>query len=319
MKFSVIIPCYNAAATIERALDSLVKQSFGNWEVICVDDCSKDNTREIIRVYAEKYKGSNITLVCNEKNSGPGVSRNRGISMAKGDYLIFLDADDFFDLSAFAVINKEIQQTNADIVFYGFNQVFGNSIRKRPMQKRNSVAEYMALVNGNLWGGAWKGSLWKGIEIPAISNAEDIAVIPVLISRSEKIVTLNDSLYNYIYSSSSISSKPRPKVCENFVSSFQYTTEHVNLERFRDEIEFHGIKTIIYGATLNAIKARMKKSDIIELWKVFNDMFSQWIKNKYLVSYPISKRLFVWLAFKRCFVGLRLYTKAQGALLKIIG
>ena len=121
MKFSVIIPCYNAASTIERALDSLTLQAFSDWEVICIDDCSKDNTADVIMSYSDKHKEALITLLRNEKNSGPGVSRNNGIAIAKGEYLMFLDADDYYDLTAFDVLNTEIAQTDADIVFYGFN------------------------------------------------------------------------------------------------------------------------------------------------------------------------------------------------------
>ena len=148
MIFSVIIPCYNAATTIERALDSLVIQAYRDWEVICIDDCSKDNTREVIKAYADKHKDSNISLLCNEKNSGPGVSRNKGIAIAQGEYLCFLDADDYYDLSTFKVLDKEIGETDADIVFYGCNQIIGKTLRKRPVTPRNGLLDYMALVGG---------------------------------------------------------------------------------------------------------------------------------------------------------------------------
>ncbi len=319
MKFSVIIPCYNAAITIERALDSLVMQDYKDWEIICIDDCSKDDTREVIRAYADRHKDAKITLLCNEMNSGPGVSRNNGIAIAQGEYLCFLDADDYYDLSMFQVLDKEIGKTDADIVFYGFNQIIGKTVRKRPVKPRNGLLDYMALIGGSFCGGVWRRLLWADIEIPAISNAEDIAVIPVLISRAKKVVAIKNLLYNYLHSNSSTSSRHHPQVSYNFVSSFHYTLQHIDIERFHDSVEFHGIKTIIYGATLNALKVGMSRNEILELWSEFENVFPRWTDNKYLESYPRSKRVFVKLASHRCFLLMRCYAGIHSVLLKSLG
>lgn len=319
MKFSVIIPCYNAASTIERALDSLTFQAFSDWEVICIDDCSKDNTADVIKSYSDKHKEARITLLCNEKNSGPGVSRNNGIAIAEGDYLMFLDSDDYYDLTTFDVLNSKITQTDADIVFYGCNQIIGKTMRKRPIEPRNSVPDYLALVGGSFWGGGWRRALWEGISIPAISNAEDIAVIPVLISRAQKIVTVDDLLYNYVHSNSSVSSRHHPQVSYNFVESFHYTLQNIDVEKYHDAVEFHGIKTIIYGATLNALKAGMTKEEILGLWSEFEDYFPNWINNKYVNSYSRVKRAFVRMASRKQFVLMRAYAYLHNLILKQIG
>jgi len=319
MKFSVIIPCYNAASTIERALDSLTLQAFSDWEVICIDDCSKDNTADVIKSYSDKHKEALITLLRNEKNSGPGVSRNNGIAIAKGEYLMFLDADDYYDLTTFDVLNTEISQSDADIVFYGCNQIIGKTVRKRPVVPRNSLSDYLALVGESLWGGVWRRALWKDISIPAISNAEDIAVIPVLISRAQIIVTIGDLLYNYVHSNSSASSRHHPQVGYNFVESFHYTLQNVVVDKYHDAVEFHGIKTIIYGATLNALKAGMTEEEILQLWSEFENNFPNWINNKYVNSYSRVKRAFVRMAEKRQFVLMRAYAYLHNLILKQIG
>lgn len=319
MKFSVIIPCYNSANTIVRALDSLTQQKITDWEVICIDDCSKDNTEDIIKTYSEQHKNAKITLLCNEINSGPGISRNSGIAIAQGDYLCFLDADDFYDLSFFDVLDKKIAQTDADIVFYGCNQIIGKTVRKRPFTQRNSIPDYLALVGGNLWGGAWRRTLWEGIEIPSIKNAEDIAVIPVLISKSKTIVTVESLLYTYVHSNSSLSSVHNSRVSYNFVESFHYTLQHIDFNSYHDSVEFHGIKTIIYGATINAIKARMSNNEIQSLWFEFESLFPDWINNKYLKSYSRIKRVFVLLVSKRLFALMRFYAHLHNYLLLLIG
>lgn len=319
LRFSVIIPCYNAAATIERALDSLVGEDFVSWEVICIDDCSKDNTIEVIERYKKQHENNNIQLIRSKVNGGPGTSRNKGLAVAKGEYLCFLDADDYYDLSMFSVLDEIISKTKADIVFYGCNQIIGNTVRKRPVTPRNGIMDYMALIGGSFWGGAWRHSLWQNIVIPSISNAEDIAVIPVLISRAKRIVAIDDLLYNYVHSNSSVSSRHHPQVSYNFVTSFQFTLQNVDINKFHDSIEFHGIKTIIYGATLNALKAGMSRKEIIELWVEFEQTFPNWADNKYIVSYSRLKRYFVKLASKRYFLMMRGFAWLHNKLLKTIG
>lgn len=302
-----------------RALDSLVLQSFKDWEVICIDECSKDSTVEVVCTYAGTHKDSRIILLRNEKNSGPGVSRNNGIAIAKGDYLCFLDADDFYDSSTFSVLDKRISQTGADIVFYGCNQIIGKTVRKRPVLSRNSISDYLALVGGSFWGGTWNRTLWDGISIPAISNAEDIAVIPILISRAKTIVSTEELLYNYVHSNASISNRHHPQVSYNFIESFHYTLKHIDVQKYREAVEFHGVKTIIYGATLNALKAGMKNEEIKSLWAEFEKEFPYWKGNQYLKSYSRSKRVFVWLASKKAFVWMRAYAHLHNLALKKIG
>ena len=89
---SVIIPCYNCAEWIEKCLTALENQTYRNFEVLCVDDCSTDATYAIIESYKDHSK-LNINLLKNEKNSGPAISRNRAALIAQGEWLAFCDSD----------------------------------------------------------------------------------------------------------------------------------------------------------------------------------------------------------------------------------
>ena len=97
VKLSFIIPAYNASATIVRCLDSIyaLELKETDFEVICIDDCSTDNTISVIEDYAQKH--TNITLLCQKENHRQGAARNRGISIAKGKYIVFVDSDDESD------------------------------------------------------------------------------------------------------------------------------------------------------------------------------------------------------------------------------
>lgn len=91
---SVIMPAYNAERTIRQAIDSILSQTFSDFELIVINDCSKDGTQEIVEKYIEQ--DNRVKLIINEKNSGVSISRNKGVASAKGEYIAFLDSDDMW-------------------------------------------------------------------------------------------------------------------------------------------------------------------------------------------------------------------------------
>lgn len=316
-KFSVIIPCYNASVVIRRALETLENQTCKDFEVIVVDDCSTDDSREMVKTCINEMSVS-IRLLVNDKNSGPGFSRNRGIKEARGKYLCFLDSDDYFDTRYFDCLSKQIENTDSDVVFFGNYHIIG--CKYREMRADNySKEEYIALSPGALWKFCSLRSLWDGIEMPAIKNAEDIAVIPIVLSRAEKITSIPQMLYYYIHSNTSLSSNHRPEVCKNFIISFKYTEEHIDKTLYRDELEFHGIKTIFYGATLNALKAKMNSKDIRDMWNEFIESYPSWYSNKYIQHYPKSKRMFLLFIKNNQLNLLKLYSSVHSILLRWLG
>ena len=109
---SIIIPIYNVEKYLRQALDSLVNQVFTDFEVICVDDGSKDNSSNIIDEY--RLKDSRFYKV-SQKNSGAGIARNNGLKQAKGKYVLFLDADDYFEKDLLKVLYEQAELNNADI------------------------------------------------------------------------------------------------------------------------------------------------------------------------------------------------------------
>ena len=98
-KVSVVMPAFNSERYICDAIASVRNQTFDEWELIVVDDCSTDGTYEKLCEYCKSFKG-NAKVVRNEKNQGPGLSRNHGIKEANGKYIMFLDSDDYFEQKA---------------------------------------------------------------------------------------------------------------------------------------------------------------------------------------------------------------------------
>lgn len=136
---SVVIPLYNAEKYVGECLDSLLAQTFQNFEVIVVDDCSTDNSVKVVESYAEKF-GGRLTLTHMKKNSGnAGFPRNKGIELSIGEYIFFLDPDDTITPTAFEELYSVAKEFNADVVqcekYYEIPEKFWNDAEFRKQLK----------------------------------------------------------------------------------------------------------------------------------------------------------------------------------------
>ena len=114
--FSIIIPIYGTEKFLERCLDSVLNQSFNDYEIICVNDCSPGNCDEIIK----KYKTSKITYIKNSENSGTHISRMNGVMNSNSVYTLFLDSDDYYKLDTLSILYEKLLQTNVDQLEFGY-------------------------------------------------------------------------------------------------------------------------------------------------------------------------------------------------------
>ena len=114
-KISVIIPVHNVATYLPCCLDSVLAQSFQDTEILCINDCSTDNSLEVLQQYAKR--DARIKVFCNEKNIGAALSRNVGLEHATGEYIYFMDSDDWIDADYLEVMLKTIEKAQTDVIF----------------------------------------------------------------------------------------------------------------------------------------------------------------------------------------------------------
>lgn len=139
-KFSVIICAYNIEGYISKAIDSVLKQNFEDYELILVNDGSEDGTLKILKEYEAKYNGK-IIVIDNGKNLGLGKSRNIAINQAKGEYIVHLDGDDLlYEPDTLQKINETIGQDGADLIYFGVKYVGGDNKAHLPTEE-NSTRE----------------------------------------------------------------------------------------------------------------------------------------------------------------------------------
>lgn len=145
MKISVIVPIYNVEEYLEECLDSVVAQTFSDWEMILVDDGSTDGSGEIAEKYAQKY--DNI-FVIHQANEGLSAARNTGLNVAKGEYVYFLDSDDYILDSTLQIVYETAKKNCAELViFNGINFEYDHNSPKNVIYTNKLVDEFKSWNN----------------------------------------------------------------------------------------------------------------------------------------------------------------------------
>ena len=192
---SVIIPLYNAEKYISECLDSILAQTFTNFEVIVVDDCSTDSSVAIVQSYAEKF-GGRLTLSSLEKNSGGGgLPRNKGLTFSRGEYVFFMDADDVFTRTGLEELYTLAKDYDADCVYcekYYTADADGTNIKltdwpiehsvDKPTLETNDLAKRIVkAINFNYWVTPWLRLVSRNLLIendtkfPSLIGSNDVA------------------------------------------------------------------------------------------------------------------------------------------------
>ena len=212
-KMSVIVPAYNVQQYISRCIESIATQTLKEIEIIIVNDASTDNTLEIIK----KIKDERIIIIDKEKNEGLSAARNSGIRIAKGEYILHIDGDDWIEQNYLSDMFYLAKKENADIVisdyYIDYNNsklVYVNDFKNGIDGKNNiEILEQLFSMEGNtsVWNKLIKRELYRKNDVKFINGialGEDLAVIPRLLFYSEKTVKLNKAYLHYIQNPKSI-------------------------------------------------------------------------------------------------------------------
>ena len=189
-KVSIIIPVYNVEKYIRECMYSTVNQTLKDIEIICIDDGSPDNSGTIIDEYASK--DSRVRVV-HQKNSGVSATRNKGIELAKGEYIKFIDSDDVLDLTACEVCYNKAKSENADIVVH-------DSTNKIYNEGQFSLIPLQEFPDGVVWSSLYRTSFIKENNIrfnESTSYGEDQAFNLLCNPKASKIVCISNHFYIY--------------------------------------------------------------------------------------------------------------------------
>lgn len=202
VEVSIIIPVYNAAANIDKCVKSILKQSYKGFELILINDGSKDNSLEIIRKYEKKYK--NVRVI-DKPNEGVSKTRNLGIKEAAGKYVMFIDNDDYIDEDYVETLLGAIKREKADCIFSGYRRE--NSKGEEILYKKTIDAEWSKYTLVVPWAKIYKTKylLKNKIEFLPYGIGEDIYFTQKLISSNAKIKIIDYVGYTWFYNDESVS------------------------------------------------------------------------------------------------------------------
>lgn len=198
--FSILVPAYQAEKTISRCLDSIFSQTFKNFEVIIINDGSRDKTKKICEEYASLY--DNVRLY-NQENLGISITRQKAVSLARGTYIQFIDADDWVESDLLETCVNILKRQSYDIIIFDFFEENITGLKYR--LQRPTTLEKMSLIRdisspkmlGVLWNKLIRRTLFDNLTFPNLQYCEDWCICVELFQKIKSIHYVNQAYYHY--------------------------------------------------------------------------------------------------------------------------
>lgn len=313
---SVIVSVYNLERYVERCVESLRKQTFSDFEMVLVDDGSTDSSGVICDEFARR--DARITVI-HRKNGGLSAARNTGLDHAKGDFVLFVDGDDYAEPEYVERLYEEMVATDADIVLcnYFYKDDEGEFVDrsnysyvagKGPFHNLQALYMFEDQHYGTffdvVWNKMFRKELFDGIRFPeGVSLVEDISIMPELYYRAERVSVIGDKLYNYIYRQSSLSNG----TCDK---EEDYRLRKPMMEKRLEQYKAWEIKelTLIHIIHLYALVARHTGGVDKRLGELQKEYRQQYRKGTYKGDVLTGRRVKFFLAA----VSLKLYFYLAG-------
>ena len=297
-KVSIIVPVYNTAKYLEQCLDSLINQTLKDIEIIIVNDCSPDNSLDIIK----SYKDKRIKIINHKSNKGIGISRNNGIKKATGEYIGFVDSDDFVELDMYEKYYNFAKSNKLDFVTGHYNKVFD----KKTKEFKNDYFEITNKeINKNIINLIDYGPCNKIFKREAITKNkikfdetkkfEDLPFVVSALWHSKNAGHIDGFYYNYRIRGNSETTTIDKRTEDIFDILDKVNKIFTANERNNSEIEYFNITQI----TRYMLKQKYQKDDKIRNrfiekgYEKLNNNFPNWKNNKYYKKESILKRIVI--------------------------
>lgn len=207
-KISLLIPVYGVEIYIEHCVRSLFEQTYQNIEYIFVDDCTKDNSVDVLKRVLDDYpfRKKQVTIIHHNSNKGLSAARNTAVSHATGDYIMHVDSDDYLELDAIQLLCDLVKAKCADVVVFDNYCAYGNRFVRNCQSIPNDKISYIKNLierkqQSSIWGKMFLRKLVVDSGVQSIADVnfgEDYAVVPRLMYYAKKIVKLDKCLYYYV-------------------------------------------------------------------------------------------------------------------------
>lgn len=286
-KVSIIVPVYNVEMYIEKCLNSLVNQTLKDIEIIIVNDGSKDDSYKIVKKYQEKF---NNIVYLEKENGGLSDARNFGMPYAKGEYIAFLDSDDYVEYDIYEKMYNKAKETNSDYVECDFIWEYPNKSVIDTGEKYEGKHDMLQKVRVVAWNKLIKREILEKtkIQFPKGYRYEDIEFTYKLIPYINKSSCLREPLIHYIQRDGSISNVQNERTKEIFDvldNVINYYKENNIYDEYKQELEYVYARFLFCSSLLRMAKIEDKNIKKELLKKTYENVYSKfpdWKNNKLL-------------------------------------
>ncbi|OCN05575.1 hypothetical protein A4S06_08395 [Erysipelotrichaceae bacterium MTC7] len=315
MKISIVVPVYNAEKYLVDCLESLVNQTYQDYEIVAINDGSTDQSKVILDQYAKTYDSM---VVYHQENQGQAKARNKGVELARGEFICFVDSDDAITLDALTQLVSKQEEHNDDIVWCNAKTV---RVQTEGLLDEHLIyhadSNKLYFLNNT---GPWRKMIRKSLimdhqlEFPTFARYEDIAVMPALACVARRITYLDAPLFLYNMHDDSLmhQSTYSPKLDAIF-GAMEYLREVVirldAVETYQQELEWLYIEHLLHAASLRYFPFTEGKSGLTKIVDIMKTQYPDWKKNPYYQTRDWKFKLICRLFYKKRYGLLRILLK----------
>lgn len=300
-KLSIIVPVYGVEKYIDKCLNSLVKQSLKEIEIIVVNDGTKDNSQKIVDKYVKKYPDKIKSYI--KENGGQGSARNYGLKKATGEYIGYVDSDDFVEKDMYKKLYNKAKENNYDIVVcgnYNVSEDYQNKNIDAFINNYNTDLENIFFGKMAVWNKIYKRDILikNKLEFKEKVWYEDLAFTLKAIMNSNTFAFIDEPLYDYLIREGSTMNNSNVKrnleILDAFNDILSYI-QHNKKEEYFSKIEFLAIDHIYISAIVRVLKAeaddKVKRETINKLIDYMNKKFPNYKNNKYINTLSKNRKI----------------------------
>ena len=301
-KVSVIVPIFNVDIYLRKCLDSLVEQTLEGLEIILVNDGSTDFSADIAQEYASRYP--NLFNYYEEKNSGLSAARNYGVSLSHGEYIAFVDSDDFVAPDIYKIMYEAATQSNSDMVCCGYDRFCSSSYDPDAIHIQKQYRFHAMHFSGNsvnacptlliegscyAWNKLYRRYLVERFPFPKGQKYEDSAVIYNMMESANRITFVNTVGYYYrVRRAGAITADPKG-ITDIFLSMdnmLKHFSDNNKINYYYDELAYLCFRHLLYArfSQLKTAPASFIRKYSAKSFNYLDKHFPNWKNNKYLLQ-----------------------------------
>lgn len=299
IEVSVIVPIYNVEKYLEKCINSLLSQTLEDIQIILVNDGSKDNSGNIAKECEKNNK--NRIIYVEKENGGLSDARNYGLKYATGDFIAFLDSDDYIEKNAYEEMYNKAIEENADYVECDFIWEFPNKIRVDKQYPYKNKKEMLSFVRVVAWNKLIKRQLItdNNLEFPKGLRYEDVEFTYKLIPFINKFAYVDKPFIHYVQREGSIANVQNERTAEIFTvldNVIEFYKKNNIYEKYRDELEYNYARYLLCSSLKRMCKIKAKtirEKLLTESWERLNLNFPNWKGNVILKTVNIGKNKYM--------------------------